>query len=340
MKLETLIMTVVLTGIAHTAYAQTDILIFDNGDRLTGEIKGLERGRLSFETEATDTIQIEWENVAYLTSNQTLRIELGSGARYLGQLERTTAEAVLQVQTSAGRVSLDRETVVEIVPIETTFFDRLEIDIRGGYNFTKANGITQLNVGVDTVYRTEEREFQFGLNSNVSRSDETETAERESLDFLYLRRRPNRWLMGAIANLESNDELGVDRRASVGGGAGRTLRQTNRSRFIWLTGLQFTEERLADATQPENSVEGLGIVSFDWFRFDEPELDISTTLGVFPSLSDHGRVRANLGARVRWEIVEDLFWELGLDHSFDSDPLISGAEKSDYIVSTSIGWSF
>ena len=83
MKLETLIMTVVLTGIAHTAYAQTDILIFDNGDRLTGEIKGLERGRLSFETEATDTIQIELENVAYLTSNQTLRIELGSGARYL-----------------------------------------------------------------------------------------------------------------------------------------------------------------------------------------------------------------------------------------------------------------
>ncbi len=44
---------------AGIAYANTDVVIFKNGDRLTGEVKSLERGRLRFKTEATDTIGIE-----------------------------------------------------------------------------------------------------------------------------------------------------------------------------------------------------------------------------------------------------------------------------------------
>ncbi len=43
---------------AGIAYADTDVVIFKNGDHLTGEVKSLERGRLRFKTEATDTISI------------------------------------------------------------------------------------------------------------------------------------------------------------------------------------------------------------------------------------------------------------------------------------------
>ena len=42
---------------------KTDVVTFVNGDRLTGEVKSLERGRLRFKTDATDTISIEWDNV-------------------------------------------------------------------------------------------------------------------------------------------------------------------------------------------------------------------------------------------------------------------------------------
>ena len=60
-----------LISIAMPAVAAdaTDIVIFDNGDRLTGEVKSLERGRLRFKTDATDTISIEWDNVAFLKSD-------------------------------------------------------------------------------------------------------------------------------------------------------------------------------------------------------------------------------------------------------------------------------
>ena len=60
-----------ITSIAHAA-PKTDILIFVNGDRLTGEVKGLAHGKLQFNTDATNTIAIEWDKVASLESKQLL----------------------------------------------------------------------------------------------------------------------------------------------------------------------------------------------------------------------------------------------------------------------------
>ena len=39
-------------------------------------------------------------------------------------------------------------------------------------------------------------------------------------------------------------------------------------------------------------------------------------------------------------MIEDLFWELSFYDSYDSDPVVLGAEKNDYGVNTSLGWDF
>lgn len=71
-----------------------------------------------------------------------------------------------------------------------------------------------------------------------------------------------------------------------------------------------------------------------------PELDLSTNLQIIPNLTDTGRVRAELDISLKWEIVEDLFWQLSFYDSYDSDPIVADAEKNDYGVSTSLGWAF
>jgi hypothetical protein len=43
---------------------------------------------------------------------------------------------------------------------------------------------------------------------------------------------------------------------------------------------------------------------------------------------------------LKWELVEDIFWELSIYDSFDSDPVVPGAEENDYGVVTSLGWDF
>ena len=56
-------------GASQIASASTDVIYFHNGDRLTGKIKSLERGKFRFKTDATGTISIEWDDIAYLNSD-------------------------------------------------------------------------------------------------------------------------------------------------------------------------------------------------------------------------------------------------------------------------------
>ena len=86
-------------SLSAQAAPKTDIIIFKNGDKLTGEIKSLKRGRLSFNTDATGTISIEWDKIAHIESQQNIQIETSSGARYFGQLELTEASGTVAVAT-------------------------------------------------------------------------------------------------------------------------------------------------------------------------------------------------------------------------------------------------
>ena len=82
-------LALILLLLTGTAFAEDDVVIFKNGDRLTGEVKSLERGRLRFKTDATDTINIEWDEVAFLSSDQNIQVETVLGQRFLGHLAPT-----------------------------------------------------------------------------------------------------------------------------------------------------------------------------------------------------------------------------------------------------------
>ncbi len=80
-----LVLLALVPAAAAVAAPKTDVVVFLNGDRLTGEVKGLERGQLSLKTDAAGTLSIEWARLASVSSNQLLQVELTSGLRYLGQ---------------------------------------------------------------------------------------------------------------------------------------------------------------------------------------------------------------------------------------------------------------
>ena len=43
---------------------------------------------------------------------------------------------------------------------------------------------------------------------------------------------------------------------------------------------------------------------------------------------------------MRYEIIDDLFYELSAQHMYDSEPQSVGATNSDWSVVTSLGYSF
>jgi hypothetical protein len=90
----------------------------------------------------------------------------------------------------------------------------------------------------------------------------------------------------------------------------------------------------------ETNLDGVGLFTYDYFKYSDPERSLTTNLWVFPSLTDWGRWRASFTTDFRLELVSDFFWKLGAYASYDNDPIFAEASSSDYGISSSLGYSF
>ena len=334
--LPTLQFLVLFPGLASATY--TDILIFDNGDRLTGEVKSLQRGKLSFKTEATGTIDIEWENVAFLSSNQHLQTETGDGALYLGALQRAESSGELVVLTDKGPVELESDLVVKINPIDQKNWRDWDVDVAFGYNFTSANNITQSNIGLDAKRRTAVRVISASYSAIISNSSDSESSESQDLTTSWTKLRANHWTNTGTLAFSQNTQLGLNLRASLGFGIGKILVDTNRSSFLLGGGLKVSEENSIEVVENTTSLEAYGKLQWDWFQYDSPEWDLSTEFELIPSLTEQGRVRYEFSTDIKWEIFKDFYWSIEVYDNFDNQPQSEDAANHDYGVITSISY--
>ncbi len=334
-------MAIALAFASLGAYGQSDVVIVANGDRLTGEIKSLDRGLLSFKTDATDTIQIEWLRVIALSSDQNFLVTLNDGRQLFGSWTDSGADAMLRLDMAAGSIDLPLLLIVRMTPIEGKLIDRISMSVDVGYNIAKANNVSQTEIGYDFSYRSEDRLISTNFDASRSSSSGVPTSIRGNAAFSYRRFLTERqWDPVGFGAVERNDELGLDRRVTIGGGMSRWLTDTNSHRISFTGGLVGTRENETAAAKSDVSVEAAAALELDWFRYNDPELDVSMRFSVFERLTDTNRTRGNLDLDLRWELVSDFFWGFSLYYSFNSEPIGLDASSSDYGVVTSLGWSF
>lgn len=323
------------------AAPKTDIVIFDNGDKLTGEVRSLKRGRLALNTDATGTINIEWDKIAQIVSDQHIQIEMSSGALYFGQLIESPEANRIVVMTNDGPQMLDSSRVILMDPIEETAIEALNVDVSVGYNFAKANSNKQVNFGIDADYRTQLRIYSFKASTNITDSSNQDANERQNLTVQYTRLWGDRWNTNGTLTFDKNDELGLILRSSLGASGGRFLIQSNSMLLRLDAGLQFSRENLKAEVDDKDSIEATLTASYDWFRFDNPELDWSTTMQLIPSITESDRVRAEFDTALKWEIIGDLNWGLTFWTSYDSKPQSGAANATvDYGWNTNLVYEF
>ncbi|MEE8525833.1 MAG: DUF481 domain-containing protein [Thermoanaerobaculia bacterium] len=323
------------------AAEKTDVVVFVNGDRLTGEVKKLERGRLAFKTGATDTIQIAWQDVASVRASKSFDVETRTGERYFGSLAPAEEEGKLEVVGEQESWTLDRDSLVRLTPIEASFWKRLDGNFDLGFSFTEADDRSQLSLGAEVKYRTQKYLRSLSMNSVLASQSGVDVTNRSDLGLVVARflRRPRRYFLG-LARLEHNEELGIDLRTLLAAAAGFYVVQSDTKILGLAAGMAFTREEFGGPDPSQESIEVLLGFQFESFKFDTPERDVNINLTIFPSVSEFGRVRANLSARVRWEIVKDFNFGLTLLESYDSEPPTEATGKSDLTFVTSLGWSF
>lgn len=318
---------------------KTDVLVLKRGDAITGEVKELDRGKLSYKTDDMGTLSVEWDKVAHLTSKNFFDVENRHGRRYFGRLGASDDPGeLLIILTDTVRVRMI--DIVAISRIQASFWSRLDGYVDLGLDFQRANQNRQLNGSAEVSYRGEKWASRLNGSTYFQRQDGADETSRNSVTLNGQRLFGNHWSAIVFGSLEQNDQLGLDLRKTIGAGATRQLIHTNRMTFYVLATVAYAnEDYTAEEGTTNTTMLPLG-ADFDFFLFDSPKTDISSQLSLTPILSDLGRWRIDFNARVSYELISDFTLSLSFFDNYDSRPPSETANTNDYGLTFSVGYTF
>jgi hypothetical protein len=324
------------------AAPKTDVVYFNNGDRLTGEIKGLDKGKLELSTSTAGTVNIEWDKVARIETAQYLDIETSGGTHYHGQVPQAQEPGSIRlgIDGEAAAEPLAMNDIVRFAPIEQgSVLKRLDGYLSVGFNYTKADNQTEFDFSGGIKSRDEIREWSLDGQATLNAQSTARTTSMYDVTLANKRFLEGRWFGQFFGSVQGNEELGLNIREIVGAGIGRYLVQDMHHEWWMVAGLAYDREDFV--SQPiQNSLEGVLSTQYSFFQYDTPKRSIDIGLSVFPSLTESGRIRAEADIGWKIELVEDFFFDMSFYGSYDSKTDPEAASNSDYGVVTSLGYSF
>jgi len=328
----------VLTALAKNV---DDVVVLKNGDRLTGEIKGLQSGELRFKSDyMAESVRLDWSRVERLESKSTFMIWLVDGklvTDVMRLLPSNSDEVANFVIGSSTRVQqLD---VIRIAPADRHFWKRLEGSIDFGFSFTSGNDQYQTQLAATTTYRTSDHSFTASIDSSFSGQTEGDSLRRNQFTFDYRKQLSRRWYVGGLFDLLHSDPQSLDLRTTVGGLVGRNVVQTENTRLSLFGGIAGTREHYSESIGRPRTTNADAIAGADFVTFRFNRTDIRSRFSLFPSLTTPGRMRLQGTSDLRIKIVKDLWWGFHVYENFDSKPPVR-ADQNDLGVSTSLGWKF
>ena len=339
--MEAIVAIALTLSVTTTTHAQgrTDVVTLANGDRITGEVKRLERGRLEFKTDDAGTLYLEWDKLSSLVAKRLVEVLTTDGHRFLGSLGRA-ADRSIAVVTLEGDVPLHMSDVTLITPIGTGFWRQLDGSIDTGFSYARSSGVAQLNLDSDTVYRR----LGPGHASPDRSPRRRKTTSRiatigRTLDLSYLQYPWQRWFILTAGRFETNESVGLKLRSQIGAAAGPRLVNSNRAQLVLGAGLALNREQGVNV-EPTGNLQAFFAfgTSFSTVRLAETNVDVN--LQYYPSLSNAGRQRVQLDAGVKREFWKDVFAALNLYTTYDNRPPNPTANNNDVGVVLSIGWSY
>jgi putative salt-induced outer membrane protein YdiY len=330
-----------------------DQVTLKNGDRLTGQIKEVDKGVLQVDY-FQHSIEIPWEEVASLESAGKLHLLLKDGQVVVGTVKPSTTG--LDVTTEGtGTVAVTMESIQALrSPEEQVAYDaeleRLRnpglLDLWSGFldtglATTQGNAeTTTFNVSLNTARTSPRDKITVGITSLYARSNTTgislTTANAIRGGIRYdVNIRPRLFGFGST-DLEYDQFQGLDLRFVPAAGMGFHWVKTDRSRFDVFAGGALNREFYIDDI---NRTSGELVLGEELFYQLAKAVHLEHKLVFYPNLSDTGEYRTNFDNALVTRLSHWLSWQLALSDRLISNP-IPGKKKNDLLFTTGLRFTF
>ena len=365
------------------SHAKTDIITVANGDKITGAVSAMTAGKLSLSTDYAGTVNIKWREIKQIESRYLYEIRLDDGERIYGRFISNDIENQLSMRVAGKERRVDIDDIVEVRSIEEELADKLDLQLSSTITADPDNKTLVLYAAGTYDVRGGRTNFSARVDDTRSTPGGGEDPSSTNASSLQISR--EFWRARGTAQsyrvlnarYDTNSELNIDHRGSLGFGLGRYLINDLGNELAVSAGVQATQEwrnscddqqkniieqnvlpatgLLDDGTDdeaeekpPKRSLERCAdaelFLNFKWhlYSFQKRDMDIYVTGNTYPSLSDWGRVRGDLNVIINWELFDSLYWTVNARTEVDSagDREDDSYGNSDYTLTTGITWKY
>src|SRR5271156_2086508 len=189
-----------------------DVVVMNNGDHFTGQIKRLQNGLLFVETDyVSGNVGLDWNQVQSVQSTATYRIVLNNGQILEGKIEKDSAgkgkSEDFLIHEATEEVQVPSASIVNIDSRKPTFWRQLQGSMDFGYSFASGNSQTTLNADASAAYRAAGWEAGSTFDSTFGGQSDASKTNRQDLQSIfakYLNR--NSFLLGLSDFLHSSQQ--------------------------------------------------------------------------------------------------------------------------------------
>jgi len=320
-----------------------DSLILKNGDIIVGEIKTMDKGVITIETDYSDKdFEIEWLGVKEVHCNTRFLITLKNGDRMNGTFYTVDSGKALMIlaqknepDTATYSIKTTLDDVVYLKGLKSDFWSRAYASVAIGFSMTRANNLRQWSGRTNVGYIADKWLLDAFYDDMRSQQDSISDTRRTEAGVKYNYYLPKDWYAGASLNFLSNTEQALQLRINGKLGMGKFLIHTNKKYWSAVGSLSFHKKTFTNKTPARTSLEGY--FGSELSLFDVGDLSLFNSVYVYPSFTESGRWRSDIKLDTKYEFPMDFFVKLGLTFNYDNQPAIVGKE-TDYVFSFTLGW--
>lgn len=329
---------VLFLGSHQLLFAQPDSLVLKNEDIIVGELKTLERGVLTIETDYSDSdFKIEWDGIDKIYTTTSFLITLSDGRRYNGTLRTEDDNKILIQEITGDQYTSNFKDIVFLKSVDQNFWSRIYASIDLGFSLTKANNLRQTSLRSTAGYLAERWSADGSYNFIYSTQDSVPATRRTDARVTYRKFLPKDWYLPVDLSFLSNTEQKLDLRTNVKIGVGKYVIHTNNAYWGFGGGASNVNEVFSSEDPSRNSWEAYFGTELN--LYDIGDWSLLTKISVFPGITQSGRWRADLNFDTKYDLPFDFYIRIGFTMNYDNQP-VEGASSTDYIFQTSLGWEW
>jgi hypothetical protein len=328
-----------LIAVVSSAQSQ-DTLFLKNGQVLTGDIKNMNLGVIVIDDMDLNTLNIKQHKIKSISTVRRFKIETTNKEIYYGSLNVSGKDSAIIQISDTEKVTVKFIEISEIIPLERKFFKRLDGNLTAGFSFSKSTGIGQFNLSTQVKYVTRLFQNQLTLSSISSIDTVHFTRDNENAELFSNFSLGPKWFLAGLLGYQRNLELSIEFRFQEMLGAGNKLIVTKDLQLLAISGMALNQEKSTTGAYEDLLIEVPLMLRFDFFKFKNPNIQISTTQTAYIGITQLGRFRFNGSTTISYEIIHDFSFSLNIYNNYDNQPPSATPSNIDYGIVLGVTYKF